>query len=87
MARKDISDEMVCAAYATAAYIREFKGKIVWPDQLLEERTGHHPKVVWRAMERACDRGLVDYGTALHLGWLTDKGKALIVATKASASA
>ena len=32
-------------------------------------------KVVWSAIERDSDRGLLDYGTSLNGAWLTDKGK------------
>lgn len=33
--------------------------------------------VVYRAMERAADRGLIEYGVSLRTGWITDKGIAL----------
>lgn len=34
-------------------------------------------KVAYSAMERACDRGLIEYGVSLRTGWITDKGIAL----------
>ena len=74
MATKDITDVQVCLAYAKANH------KDGFADTLLERQTGQHPKVVFRAMERACDRGLIDYGVSLRAGWLTEKGMALIAA-------
>lgn len=47
-------------------------------DTVLQHATGAPWKVVNSAMERASDRGLVDYGVTLRSGWLTDKGKALL---------
>lgn len=47
-------------------------------DAVLQRDTGAPWKVVYSAMERASDRGLIDYGVTLRSGWLTDKGKALL---------
>lgn len=75
MSTKDISDKQVCEAY------RDFKAADMrgpWPYELLQERTGQPLKVCWRAMERASDRGFVDYGVSLRTGWLTPEGEALL---------
>jgi hypothetical protein len=72
MARKDVSDAQVLQAYEDEAG--------GWARiELLMERTGQPEKVVWRAMERACDRGYIEYGVSLKAGWLTESGKALLV--------
>jgi hypothetical protein len=73
MATKDITDEMVCRAFA--AYQADLSR---WPYELLAEWTGQAEKVCYRAMERASSRNLIEYGVSLRTGWLTDKGKALI---------
>lgn len=94
MARKDVTDEMVCQAYVDAKAMRDAVMKqfppdyhfgaltplphLPWPYELLAERTGECEKVCYRAMERAFDRGLIEYGTSLRSGWLTDDGLALI---------
>lgn len=72
MSRKDITDAMVCRAYADKT------ARGMTAEALLEEMTGQHPKVVQRAMERAERRGLVDCGVSLRTGWLTAKGIALL---------
>lgn len=72
MATKDISDAQVCRAFA------EYKLTGAWPYETLENMTGQPFKVCLRAMERAVERGLVDYGVSLRTGWLTDAGKKLI---------
>ncbi len=95
MARKDVTDLMVCQAYADAKVGRPVMslglfgiGKPLpaypWPYDLLMSRTGECFKVCWKAMERACDRDLIEYGTNLRSGWLTDKGKALLRAAQQS---
>jgi hypothetical protein len=80
MATKDITDAMVCTAYAAAAEIRELTDEIVWPDKLLMDSTKQPEKVVLCAMERAYDRGLIECGVTLRSGWLTASGKALVLA-------
>lgn len=52
----------------------------VFADSILLEMTGAPEKVIYRAMERADERGLIDYGVTLRSGWLTDKGRSLIAA-------
>jgi hypothetical protein len=73
VATKDISDLQVCKAY------QQYRDKgYQWPYELLEAETGQPFKVCWAAMERACDRGYVEFGVNLRGGWLTDAGKALL---------
>lgn len=94
MSRKHVTDEMVCQAYADyqqslaserasipPGYIfgvGEPLPHVPWPYELLAKRTGEHWKVCYSAMVRACDRGLIEYGTSLRSGWLTEKGKELL---------
>lgn len=49
----------------------------LFADAVLGRVTGAPPKVVQAAMERAADRGLIDYGVSLRSGWLTPDGLAL----------
>jgi hypothetical protein len=72
MARKDVTDRMVVDAYV---WRQEFA---LSPLAVLIETTGESEKVCWRAMERAADRGYIDYGVSLNSGWVTKKGLALI---------
>ena len=74
MSTKDITDLQVCRAFAD--WRANMGGP--WPYELLAKRTGQVPKVCYRAMERAARRGLVEYGTSLRTGWLTEKGAALL---------
>ena len=77
MATKDIGDKQVCLAY------KEFERQTLliktyeWPYEILMRITGQPFKVCYRAMERACKRGFIDYGVSLRSGWLTSAGKAL----------
>ena len=80
MAMKHVSDLQVLQAVQDSRANR-ISG---WPYQLLVERTGQVEKVCFRAMERACDRGLLDYGVSLRTAWLTDKGRALLRASGCS---
>jgi hypothetical protein len=74
MARKNISDKAVCEAYR--AYAEDPSRNS--PERYLMTLTGEAEKVCWAAMERALERGLIDYGVSLRAGWLTEKGKALL---------
>lgn len=92
MATKHVTDKMVCEA--VAEYQRELDAELAalspgtifglravqteWPYDKLMRRTGECMKVCYRAMERACDRGYLEYGVSLRTAWLTDKGKALL---------
>lgn len=79
MARKDISDLQVCMAYLQARERnRDRVTDLVWPEDLLATLTGQPVKVCLRAMERAADRGYIDWGVSLRAGWLTSMGEALV---------
>lgn len=74
MARRDVSDELVVKAVGRYAAVRPF-GDL--PDRLLMEWTGQPAKVVERAMERALNHGLIEFGVSLRTAWLTPLGKQL----------
>jgi hypothetical protein len=65
---------MVCEAYIKSKELNLEK----YPYEILSEQTGEHPKVCYRAMERASRRGFVDYGCSLRTGWVTPQGEALL---------
>ncbi|MCJ2023577.1 hypothetical protein [Methylobacterium sp. J-067] len=48
------------------------------PVRILQEWTGQPLKVCYRCMERACDRGLIEYGVSLRCGWIDAKGYELL---------
>lgn len=73
MSRKDVTDIAVVLACRDALNTSE-----VFADELLAHRTGQPRKVCERAMERACDRGLVEYGVSLRTAWPTPAGLALV---------
>ena len=75
MARKDITDLMVCKAYQEA---RKPPILRLWPYDLLSEWTGEPVKVCHRAMERAVMHGLIEVGVSVRAGWLTEKGIQLL---------
>ena len=77
MARKDVTDKMVCEAVRDYQLCHD-----AWPYELLAERTGQPEKVCFRAMERADEHGLLEYGVSLRTAWLTDEGKALLAENK-----
>ena len=80
MSRKDITDKMVCEAYAESKRQREVGlTKTYWfPYEILSLWTGEPQKVCYRATQRANDRRLIDYGVSLRTGWLTNKGIELL---------
>lgn len=80
MSTKDVTDRMVLEAYALKAKQFKESGDYQYPYETLMARTGECFKVCYRAMERASDRGLIEYGVSLRTGWLTEKGKALLSA-------
>lgn len=80
MATKDISDVQVLQAFVDARAGNYAK----WSYEFLAERTGQAEKVCYRAMERASNRGLVEYGVSLRTAWLTGEGKALLAAQDAT---
>ena len=71
--RADITDEMVCRAYA-----ERDRGRDDFADVILAEMSGAPLKVCWSAMERAEDHGLLECGVSLRSGWLTNKGRELV---------
>lgn len=73
MAVGDISDRMVVKAYIRYKELREEDwDNHQFPYDILSERTGEPWKVCWRAMERAVDRGYIEYGVSLRTGWPTN---------------
>jgi hypothetical protein len=82
VATKDITDLQVVRAYAEMKRqmddVRPSGLRFEYADQILRRETGQPEKVCYRAMERAFSRDLVDYGTWLRVGWLTDKGRELL---------
>lgn len=80
MATKDITDKQVCEAYAEMQRQRKSSNyqAYEYPYVILQRVTGQCEKVCYRAMERSCDRGLVEFGVSLRTGWLTEEGEALL---------
>ncbi len=77
MKRSDITQRMVLELYAQPY---SFRGPV---DTALAALTGAPLKVVWAAMQRESDRGLVDYGINLRGGWLTPEGIAQLATIQA----
>jgi hypothetical protein len=76
MKTSDISDLAVCQAC-------ENRGENDFiTDELARMFPDAPEKVLYSAMERASDRDLLNYGTSLRGGWLTDKGRALLESRK-----
>lgn len=74
MARKDIPDKIVVLAVHYA-----WQNKLVpRAHVVLHQWTGQPEKVCYRAMERALNHGLIDFGVNLTCAFLTDEGKALL---------
>lgn len=83
MHRKNITNRHVCLAYIEAERLNDLRADktlftgdpVVFPYDVL---IGWFPtcpfKVAYRAMERACAAGMIEYGTSLRTGWLTAKG-------------
>lgn len=76
---KHISDLAVVRAVATynATYALSTP-RMAFPYETLAEEFGCSQKVAYRACERACRHGLIEYGVSLRTGWLTEKGKELL---------
>jgi hypothetical protein len=77
VSRKDVSDAVVVQA------CKDFHAGprgVIRPAsaQLVMQRTGQPWKVVLAAMERACNRGLIEYGVSLGTAWPTEKGLELL---------
>lgn len=75
---KDVTDAQVCRAVAEYwATARSLSGDARFPYDILHAQTGEPIKVCFRAMERAAERGLIEYGVSLRTGWLTAEGQAV----------
>lgn len=71
MARKNISDKDVVCAVSLAR-----DSGFTWrPIDILKEKTGEPWKVCLRAIERAFERGFLDYGVSIEVPWVTEEGK------------
>lgn len=70
---KDITDRQVCEAVAERLQ-RQAAGIYARASHVLQERTGQPLKVCDRAIERAANRGLVDWGVHSDGCWLTKAG-------------
>ena len=77
MAMKDISDRQVCEVVAERNAI-PVGSRTTWPYDVLAAETGQPPKVCFRAMERALDRGYLECGVSVRSAWLTDSGWQLL---------
>ena len=78
MARKDVTDRMVCEAYRMCERDRIEDRSKKFPYDYLQLMSQQPFKVCYRAMERAEHRGLIEYGVSLRTGWLTEKGLELL---------
>jgi hypothetical protein len=90
MARKDITDLMVVTA-VDAQWGREAgtRRRLVEPravDRLMTD-TGECEKVVYAALERSYDRGLIECGVNVAGSWLTPLGEAMLKASASTAKA
>lgn len=84
MAKKDITDLQVLQAQHR--YKQNPRGPRGY--ELLAEETGQPEKVCYQCVERACKRGLLEYGVSPASAWLTAKGKDMLAgATSALTSA
>jgi len=77
MARKDVPDWMVCAAYKESATIRNNDINI-WPYDILMKWTNEPEKVCYAAMQRSSEKGYVECGVSLRSGWITSEGEELL---------
>lgn len=75
MATKHINDAMV----VEAALVSSFRGSGTSAIEYLEYVTEESHKVCLRAVERACSRGLIDYGVSLRRPWPTPEGLSLLI--------
>lgn len=70
MRRRDITDQIVCQAY-----LEWKKDGTEFVDAILMRWFPEAPpKVIYAAMMRADNHGLISCGVSLRTGWLTDKG-------------
>lgn len=83
MSRKDVTDVMVCHAVAEYQAAIRAGRHALYPYQALAAQTGQPEKVCWRAIERADQRGLLEWGVSLRTAWLTEAGQSLLAAKEA----
>lgn len=79
--RKHISDYIVCLAYRASQKQREETSYQEYDtvEKILATMFPYiSEKVIYAAMERACNHDLVEFGVSLRTGWLTPAGHALI---------
>lgn len=75
MKRSDISDLEVCRA--VAEYQKDI-WKSPFPYEALAKKFNCDEKLAFSACERAYDNDLIEFGTSLRTGWLTEKGENLL---------
>jgi hypothetical protein len=75
-----ISDEMIVYGYCVYA---ESKEPGVTADEVLKRLTKKPMRVIWRAISRARNRGLIECGVSTRTGWPTQKGYDLLAAAAA----
>lgn len=74
MNRKDISDGAIVVAFMLAKNLEQkpyFVLGVMFPDA--------SPKVVEAAVARAVDRGLIEFGVSQRFGWVTEKGRCMVM--------
>lgn len=81
MARKDVSDELVCEMTHQLG-LDGFPTSRRDVIQRLMEATGECAKVCEAAAERSYARGLIDCGVSIRWPWLTQKGDELLASVK-----
>ncbi|MCK5019632.1 MAG: hypothetical protein KAS32_21415 [Candidatus Peribacteraceae bacterium] len=75
MKRSDIPTKAVLLA----CHKRHEGGGELAPWQALMQEFKAPEKVVYAAMERDDERGLIDYGVSIRHAWVTDKGYSFLV--------
>lgn len=74
-----ITDRQVCEAYAECkCNNRNEDGSVRYPYHVLMQATGATENECLAAMERAYDDDLIEVGTSLRTGWLTEKGESIL---------
>ena len=71
-----LSDKMLAALKVCEV---PFNERVPWDViECLSIKEGIPYKVAWRRLEKASDRGYLDYGTSIKGAWLTPEGKAAL---------
>ena len=83
MGRKDITDKQVCEAYAEyEKQVRAVKNSdysdVEFLYEILRRQTGRTDRECIKVIERADDKGLIEFGSSSPVIRLTDKGRALL---------